>query len=77
MPYCPACNRPVDWIPQYGQFWCHACQRYYPTARDSVDNFFNQLGAQVAPPACNWCGAPLEFIGQYQRWFCHRCQQYK
>ena len=81
MPYygCPACNRPMDWVPAYGQYFCHACQRYYPTPRDAVDNFFGNLGAEIAPPppGCNYCGAPLQFMHQYQRWFCHRCQQYK
>ena len=77
MPYCPTCFRPVEWIPQYGQYWCHACQRYHSTARESVNYIFDSFGSAIAQPPCNWCGAPLEFIQAYQRWYCHRCQQYK
>ncbi|MBA3046583.1 MAG: hypothetical protein KKH41_08725 [Candidatus Thermoplasmatota archaeon] len=76
---CPFCNRPMEWIPAYGQYWCHACQRYHAVPRDPVDSFIVGIGQEFTgpPPAvCQRCGAHLQFIQQYQRWYCYGCQQY-
>jgi len=77
---CPACGREMTWVPEHGQYYCHACARYFPHAHDPVDNFFASLDRSVSappPPPCATCGAPLQFVHEYQRWYCHRCQQYK
>ena len=78
MPYCPACNNSVVWIPAYGQYWCNACQRYYATPRNEVDSFLVGIGNEFSPPQprCGRCGVNLQFVPQYQRWYCPRCQQY-
>ncbi|MEK6988278.1 MAG: SAP domain-containing protein [Candidatus Thermoplasmatota archaeon] len=59
---CPTCGRELNYISQYGRWYCYFCQRYAPAAKSKN--------------ACPTCGATLRWIDQYQRWWCDSCQKY-
>ena len=59
---CPACGRELDFIEQYGRWYCHGCKAYAPT------KFFRHV--------CPTCGSTLRWIDRYARWWCDQEQRY-
>jgi hypothetical protein len=59
---CPTCGRELDFIAQYGRWYCHGCKAYAP--------------AHLMKHACPTCGASLRWIERYARWWCDAEQRY-
>lgn len=59
---CPTCGRELEFITQYGRWYCYHCKSYAP--------------ASTPKNACPNCGATLRWIGQYARWWCDSCREY-
>lgn len=59
---CPTCRRELDFIAQYGRWYCHACKAYAP--------------ARTMKHACPTCGTTLRWIDRYARWWCDAEQRY-
>lgn len=82
---CPRCGAQLQWVAQYGQYYCQQCQQYVPAQapaaqpkKDAVDDFFGgiskELGFETTP--CPNCGAGATFNKQYNRWYCGNCQRW-
>ena len=59
---CPTCGRELDFIAQYGRWYCHACKAYAPI--------------RTMKHACPTCGTTLRWIDRYARWWCDAEQRY-
>ena len=79
---CPNCGTQLQWVAQYGQYYCSRCQMYIPAApqprRDAVDDFFGGISDELglSSARCPFCGRAATFNGQYNRWFCAGCQRW-
>ena len=58
---CPTCGGELDFITQYGRWYCHGCKAY---------------AARTFKHACPTCGSTLRWIEQHARWWCDAESRY-
>ena len=77
---CPKCDRPLTFVFEYKQWYCHSCGEYMQPAGEKPAE---EAPAPVAEPEiasfqydCETCGEPLEYDTLTGGWFCSTCDAY-
>ena len=64
---CNTCLKPLQYINQYGKWYCKSCNFYDPPSLTFPDNVVLN---------CPNCGELLTYMQNYKKWYCYRCSNY-
>jgi len=78
---CPMCEADLDYVEEYGAWYCPYCQDYQePRVKEKKKK---EKSKKTAPKkkekqvSCDHCGDALSYIDEYQQWYCYTCADYR
>ena len=70
---CSKCQRPLNFVAQYNQWYCYNCGTYEAS---QVAQTGDDVQPQRTELKCRTCGDTLYFIRRYGQHYCYKCNVY-
>ena len=78
---CSICESDLDYVEEYGAWYCSYCQDYQePLVKKKKKKVKSKKTApkkKAKQASCDHCGDALSYIDEYQQWYCYTCADYR